>query len=405
MAYCLAELQQREHEQFFEARHSGGYLERIVALHPLADRVIAMPSAVARRRFSERQEVIEGSAYGLHLPRWLAPINLMISQYLLLREVRRIVREERLEFVIATDALYSGLFGSWVSRMACIPLSVLFVSHYEAGYEATGALGMPRMFPFKWLQDAVIRHVARRADLIGASSQTLADYAVAMGGNPDAVALFSTAKNMTSSNRIDPADRGDAGDIFAEHNIPTGVPLFITIARHAQVKLVDHAIRAFAMVVERHPQAILLLAGRGPETGALETLVTQLDIASSVRFMGLQGQSVLNRLSPQCISLSPATGMALFETSMAGAPAIAYDMDSQIADLVVSGVTGELVRYKDWRAMGDAAIRLLDDPDRLAEMRRAMLLHARALTDEAAIHRVEVDAYEAMLARYWGVRA
>ena len=45
MAYSLAELRQRAHFQFFEARHSGGYFEKVIGLHPLADRMqqLSMP--------------------------------------------------------------------------------------------------------------------------------------------------------------------------------------------------------------------------------------------------------------------------------------------------------------------------------------------------------------------------
>lgn len=399
MAYCLRELRLRQHDQFFEARHSGEYFERIIGLHPLADRVTVLARPVTRERFSDRQDVIEGSAYAFPLPRWLAPINLLVSQFRLFRTVVRIVGEERIDCVIATDALYSGLFGSWVKRAARIPLSVLFVTHYQSGYEATGALGMPSMIPFKWLQDRVIRHVARCADLVGAGSRTLADYALAMGAGPNAIEVFPPAKNMTPGNRLPPDRRGDARDIFARFDIPQDVPLLITVARHAPAKLVDHSVRALAIVLERHPTAILLLAGAGPETDRLRRLADERGIERSVRFLGLVEQPLLSRLTPHCVALSPLTGMALFETSMAGAPAVAYDIDSQVAELVVPGRTGELVPYGDWRALGQAASRLLDDAPRLKSMSLKMRKLAEELTDEHAIYRHEAQAYERMFGR------
>ena len=59
MAYSLDELRQRRHFQFFEARRSGGYFDKVIGLHPLADRVARLNSSIVpptRDHFSKGTE-------------------------------------------------------------------------------------------------------------------------------------------------------------------------------------------------------------------------------------------------------------------------------------------------------------------------------------------------------------
>jgi phosphatidylinositol alpha-mannosyltransferase len=60
----------------------------------------------------------------------------------------------------------------------------------------------------------------------------------------------------------------------------------------------------------------------------------------------------------------------------AGAPVLASDLDAfrQVLD---GGDAGELFPVEDSEALADAALRLLGDPDRLAELRRAASRHVR----------------------------
>jgi glycosyltransferase involved in cell wall biosynthesis len=141
----------------------------------------------------------------------------------------------------------------------------------------------------------------------------------------------------------------------------------------------------------------LLLAGDGSDRARLETLASELGVADRVRFLGLLDQDMLARLAPGCVVLSPLTGMALFETSMAGCPAIAYDCDSSIAEVVETGVTGMLLEPGDWHGMGRAASELLGDRARYRRYSQAIRGRAEQLTDEDAIYAREHAAFDRLL--------
>jgi len=398
MAYSIEELRTRAHFQFFEARHSNGYFENVIGLHPLADRVVALNAAIERHKFSVRQDVIEAKSTAFGLPKWLAPIDLFLSQRRLLHHVAEIIRKENVAVIQATDPLYGGLFALRLRRLTRVPVVIHLVANFDLNYEATGSLAMPRMFPTHAIERAVIRFVLKRADLVAAGSETLRDYAVAQGARADRTTVFRVSKNMVPAHRVHPSRRaGLSNDEKAELGIQDCRKLLLTVARLEPVKMVDDSVRALSVVVQRHPDALLLLAGQGSERQRLEALAEKLGVARRVRFLGLISQDLLARLAPGCIALSPLTGMALFETSMAGCPAIAYDCDSAVNEMVETGKTGTVIEPGDWAAMGRAASALFDDPAELARQSAAIRERAVRLTDEQALYAHEHSVFDRLL--------
>lgn len=400
MAYSLAELRQRGHSQFFEMRHSGGYFRRVIGLHPLADRVTDLDDAITRKPFSDRQDVIEAKAMALGMPRLLAPLDFLLTQAQLVRKVAKIVQEEKIDLIIATDPLYSGLFGLAVRRLTRVPLVVLVVANYDLNFEGTGTLAMPRLIPTRRMEQRVIRYVLCRADLVAPGSGTLCDYSIENGAPPDRTELFRVGKNMVDAHLTPPDKRPKLTSAERETlGIGNSLKLLLTVARLEKEKLVEDSIRAMSIVISNHPDALLLLAGKGSQRGALETLAHQLGVERNVRFLGLTSQEFLSRLAPDAVILSPLTGMALLETSMAGAPPVAYDLDSSISDLVESGVTGELVEPRDWRRMGEAASAILSDPSLRTRYSKAVRKRAEFLSDRERLFGIEHQAFEKLLER------
>lgn len=400
MAYALAELRQRGHSRFFEARHSGDFFKKVIGLHPLADRVTKMDKAIERHRFDDRQEVIEGRSAALPWPKWLLPLNVIISQRRLLRYVCEVVRSEKISLISSTDPLYSGLFGSWVKKHTGRPLVVHLYGNFDLNYATTGRVLNPQLIRWRFVEKYLIRHVLSRADLVAAGSHTVAEFAVAQGVPKDRVVVFRVGKYMVPEHRVPPPERAKlTGAERGEFGIVGAEKLLLTVARLEPEKMVDHALRAFSVVVGEHPDALLVLAGKGAERDNLEALARELGIHARVRFLGLTHQDILSRLAPECVMLSPLTGMALLETSMAGAPPVAYDYDSSIADLVESGVTGELIAPGDWQAMGRAASRILSDPKERKRLGEAVRERAQFLSDPARLYAIEAKAYESVIAR------
>lgn len=400
MAYSLDELKQRGHFQFFEARHSSGYFDKVIGLHPLADRVTRLGAPIERKSFTRRQDVIEAKSAALGFPKWFAPLDVLLTQRRLLAYVADAIVRENVSMIGATDPLYSGLFGVWLKRRTGLPFVLHLVANFDLNFEMTGSLAMPRMFPTRGAEKRIIRYVLRRADMVAAGSETLRKYALEQGVTEERTTVFRVSKNMAPAHRVRPAERRALSAAERERlGVAGATKLLLTVARLEPVKMVDDSIRALSVVAYDHPDALLLLAGQGSEREPLENLARELGVADRVRFLGLIDQELLARLAPGCIALSPLTGMALFETSMAGCPAIAYDCDSAVTEMIETGMTGMVLEPGDWRGMGKAASELLADPATCERLSKAIRERAERLTDEQTLYAHEHAVFDRLTRR------
>jgi glycosyltransferase involved in cell wall biosynthesis len=157
-----------------------------------------------------------------------------------------------------------------------------------------------------------------------------------------------------------------------EVELPPDARVLLCVARLAEQKGVDLAVRALARVREVEPRAVLVVLGEGPERDRLSGEGVYLpgrvaDVASWYRRAELL--------------VHPARwegfGLALLEAMLAG-KAVAATRVSAAPEIVVDGETGVLVPPDDVPALADAVLGLLGDPARAAAMGEAGLARARA---------------------------
>ncbi|MFJ8084602.1 phosphatidylinositol alpha-mannosyltransferase [Streptomyces sp. SAI-170] len=138
--------------------------------------------------------------------------------------------------------------------------------------------------------------------------------------------------------------------------------------------------RALPKIFAAYPKARLLVAGRGDEEAAVADLPREL--RSRVEFLGMISDADKARLLRSVdVYLAPNTGgesfgIILVEAMSAGAPVLASDLDA-FAQVLDQGAAGELFTNEDADALAAAAIRLLGDPDRRAELRERGSTHVR----------------------------
>ena len=396
MAYTVEIVHRKRHFQFFEMRHSGGYFDRVWGVHPLADAAGKHSREIEFVPFSDRQTVIEGVAEMLKLPRFLLPLNFLYSQGRLVRRLGKLIADERIAIISATDAYYAGLIGLILKRLTGRALVVGVYSNQDELYAATGALAMPRLLPFRWLEQAVARLVLSRADLVVAGNRNNLDFALANGAR-GATAIIPVAKNAEPLHLRPPGEREPPATL-ARLGIAPDAPLMLFVGRLLELKHPDEAVRAMARVIAARPEAHGLIAGSGPMQPELEALADSLGAGSRIHFLGHLDQDELSRLIPLSITLSPLTGMALVECGLGGSPLVAFDRDWQ-AEFVADGVNGFVVPFLDHEAMADRAIRLIDQPELRDRMAKASRERALDFADRTRIEALEHQAYDRLLAQ------
>ena len=204
----------------------------------------------------------------------------------------------------------------------------------------------------------------------------------------------------------------DAAGARRSLGVPDEAPLLGEVAQISPWKGQLVAIEALARVRETHPGAHLALVGHiafgGPavrydNAAYLERLrrrVAELGLEDAVHFAG-QRNDVPDVMAALDLLLLPSWdepfGTAAAEAMSVGTvPLVAAG--GGMSEFVEDGVSGRVLPPRDPEAWARAAVELLDDPDRRAEMSARAVEAAGRFTDEAYVSAM-MDAYSALAGR------
>lgn len=161
-------------------------------------------------------------------------------------------------------------------------------------------------------------------------------------------------------------------------------------------KEVDFLLRALRRI-QRRRQAALLIIGDGPERPRLEALAAELDL-DDVWFLGeeLDGRKLGAYFrSADLLTIPGLVGLAVVHGFAFGLPLVTTACGRHSPEIeYLSPATGVMTRH-DETAYADAIERLLDDPSRLARMRRQATRRADRLRLAVSVERF-VEAIQAL---------
>jgi len=137
-------------------------------------------------------------------------------------------------------------------------------------------------------------------------------------------------------------------------------PVVAYVGRLKRAKRPDHAIRAFAIVKEKLPNAELWIIGDGPFKKKLEKIA-----GDGVRFFGgLSDAERRRRLSRSWVLVNPSVregwGLNVIEANGLSVPSVSYDVHG-LRDSIRNEETGLLAASGDVRELGEAMARILED--------------------------------------------
>lgn len=145
-----------------------------------------------------------------------------------------------------------------------------------------------------------------------------------------------------------PQEGGDPGRVAALRRrfAADGEPLLFFVGRLVYEKGVDLILRALPRVLERHPRALLVVSGTGPEEGPLRRLAGELGVAGRVHFTGHISDEERNTLYRAAdVAVFPSRyepfGIVALEAMAHGLPVVAARTGG-FAEVIDSGRTGLL---------------------------------------------------------------
>lgn len=159
-------------------------------------------------------------------------------------------------------------------------------------------------------------------------------------------------------------------------------PVVVSVSRLVARKGHDTLIAAWPQVLRHHPDARLVIGGRGPYEKRLRRLVDRHDVAASVTLAGFVPDDDLAALyrTAQVFAMPARSrlagleveglGIVYLEAAAAGLPVIT-GTSGGAPEAVRPGETGYVVDGRDPTAVAQKVVALLDDPDGAAAMGEA----------------------------------
>jgi glycosyltransferase involved in cell wall biosynthesis len=243
-------------------------------------------------------------------------------------------------------------------------------AHYVPNYGLIGALAGARPLSVAaWgsdllvagrrdpLQRARARFVLRRADLVLADADNLANAALALGARRETVRAIPWGVDR---GRFAPSARRDPGLLFSTR-------------MHEPVYDIPTLLRAAAGVLARHPHTFLAVAGDGSRLAEHERLATALLPPGRWRFLGRLGPGELAEWLGRAdvylsASLSDSTSLSLLEAMSAGAVPVVSDIEGN-REWVADGEGARLFACGDAAGLERALEFVLADPAWCGEAR------------------------------------
>jgi glycosyltransferase involved in cell wall biosynthesis len=295
-----------------------------------------------------------------YAPTWVARVPVLRAGFRLLPYLLRLWRAAGrcdLFHVMANSGWSWHLFAApaiWISRARGVPAVVNF-----RGGEAESFLGNAA---------AIVRFTMRRAAALVVPSGFLQQVFDRFGMTARVV------PNIIDLARFHPADA------------PPPAP-HVVVARNLEpIYDIASALRAFAILLGRQPQARMSIAGSGPELPHLERLARVLGVHACVTFTGRldsEQMAVLYRAASVSLNTALADNMpnSVLESLACGIPVVSTDVGG-VPYVVRHEETALLVQPGDAEAMAAAMTRLIEDDTLRRQLVANGLEYVHALTWE-----------------------
>jgi glycosyltransferase involved in cell wall biosynthesis len=253
--------------------------------------------------------------------------------------------------------------------------------------------GIATMMSASWLGRLELRWLNKWARRVMILNPGIAAEAAAAGLDPQRLLWMP---NPIDTDEFVPCSQGVRQELRERFRIPNRAAVVIYVGRLAPEKELSSLLGAFAAVVKRVPEALLIPIGDGPCRRELEAQAAQLGLAEHVRFAGQQPVSDICHWLQACdlfalVSSNEGFPCSLSEAMAAGLPSVVTDIPGN-AQLIDNGVHGLVVPVGDEARIAEAISGLLADAESRARMGAAA---RRRVIDNYSTDKL-VGRYEAL---------
>jgi len=404
-SYTLEMVRKRQLQQAVISRDLNGYFEHVWSVHLCA--TVIPPKDIEETfgeiiitSFAPRHTIIEGKKGRFRALKKMPLTNFILAQWNICLYLFKLIKNQNISVIRAGDPYYQGLIGLCLAKGSGIPCVFRMPINYDLLYHMSGDVAWPGLFRKRWIEKLIEHYTLRKADLVAGGNQDGLNFVLNNGARKEYTTIFRIG-NLIHRVHFQPPDRRPMAK-YALQELGLSNKIFsITISRLEKLKQIDDVLRVLAEVRKSEMNISALIVGDGRMKNDLVNMAESLGIADNVIFAGNRNQEWIASVLPYAsVVISPFMGRALTEAALSGVPVVAYDIEWQ-SEVIKTGETGELVKYRDWKAMAASVVKLLSDrryARRMGENARCFTLE---MMDPVKLNQHERNEYDKLFERYF----
>jgi len=285
--------------------------------------------------------------------------------------------------IVHTHSSKGGILGRLAAKIAGVP----HIIHTPHGHVFYGHFGAFASKAFLWIEKVFSKFTDRMVALTDGEKDDYINLSVCspeklckIHSGVDVKKFMHTNGNRVEKRRSLGLDQNEAVIGFVGWLLPIKGP--------------NYLLKAMDDVWRRHPEASLVLVGKGDMDVDLRAEAQRKNTNGKVKFLGWRKD--IDEIMPLfdmlvLPSLNEGMGRVLVEAMAAGKPVVASRVGG-IPDLVRHAETGYLVPPANEKALADGIKKLLDDPEKAKQMGQRGKEYCQQFSLEAMIEKLD-DLY------------
>jgi glycosyltransferase involved in cell wall biosynthesis len=279
--------------------------------------------------------------------------------FLMLGELAKVVRQQKIDVIHAHnyEGALIGIFGKFVTGRPLIYQSVCLMADELSSYRF-----IKPAFIAKWIGTVLDWFVPLFPDHTIAVTQELYDVAAKRGVPKKKLSMITSGIDPDMFDHVDP-------ERFRKKYNLGSAPVVTYTGITNTFQRVDYLIRAFSLVLKQEPSAILMIVSPledEPDLAEHQALVQELGITSNVVFVGPHTLAELpDYLAMATVTVAPRPDcpghpIKLLNYMISGKPIVCFAGGAKGLTHMQDAL---VVADHDWKAMGEAILTFLRDPE------------------------------------------
>jgi glycosyltransferase involved in cell wall biosynthesis len=227
------------------------------------------------------------------------------------------------------------------------------------------------VYPRLWYIKPFLRYTLRNATRLTAITLDCQRHAIKAGARGDDIVVIENGADLR---RFSPGNRKGVAAIKKKYGLD-GKEVLFTCRQLIPRKGIRYLIRAMPLIARTHPNVRLLIAGDGMEREYLKSLINELGLNDRVILLGwIQNDVLADYYNASNVVVMPSLeegfGIPAAEAMGCELPVVSSDAGG-LVEIVQDGITGLVVAKADEKALAEAVVKLLDNPELAYKMGKA----------------------------------